>query len=153
MRLELVPKIGEWNIAADLPDIDDSGNVVFRHFATSGALSLGFEVNATLEYSSFLTRFWHAQDLSSTGFTNAFAQRVTSRRTGVDLLIKGPSMRLFSTKWHLGFLLFGYYEDLVFQGHDTGENALVPLPEGGHGAPFTIDESTAYAGGGLTLDW
>ncbi|MCX6109520.1 MAG: hypothetical protein NTZ90_07955 [Proteobacteria bacterium] len=141
-RIELTPKLGLWSIDARLPDLDDQGNPVGRTFKASGLFSAGLELSAEWEGPWYLGRLWHARDLSTPlSRVGGMTRNVYSARTGFDAVIKGPPVGLFGRDWHLGFLIFGYYEDMTFD--EKAKN----------GNRFEFIYSTAYAGGGLSLAW
>jgi hypothetical protein len=153
-RLEVAPKVGQWTIDSRLPDVDGDGNVTFRKFRSTGALSFGLELSAEVERPQYLVRFWYGRDLSTNALgRQAFPREVTSERKGLDALLKGPRLNVFGSQWHLSYLLFGYYDDLEFTGKGGGSD-LNPTASSGSGAgKFSLQVKTAFAGGGLSLSW
>lgn len=142
-RVELVPKLGNWNFAANIPVVTDTGDHEVRSFDLRSGLSFGLEGALEKFSSKYLVRAWASRDFS-TSFLGALKSNVTSTRAGIDALIGGPRLPLLGIDFKLAFLLFLLNDHFSIGG--TRDAA-----EGGGQYQITID--APVAGGGLALTW
>jgi len=142
-RIEVIPKLGVWNINSRLPDIDADENIVTREYKASGLKNFGLEINGVIENASYLARLFHARDMTMLASKTADGAKheLQANRTGLELYIKGGPLRFISNsiKWNL--LAFDYFEDLTIN------------ESGGTKSDLKFVYSTAFAGGGVSLSW
>ena len=137
-RIDFTPKLGVWNIDAELPV--SSGSNVFTKVPVKidYGLAVGGEIGAEMVWSWAMFRLWGSSELGIS-LTGGSSSSVTSTRGGLDTWIEGPGI---GGPFHVSFLLFSAYESVTVKKDTTTENI-----------PLELSFSQIYTGAGLSLSW
>ncbi len=136
----LTPKLGRYNLDADLPVvINEAGDMGAHHYSVGKGLATGLE--ADMEFASlfYVLRGWGAKDFSGVGIKTT--ERVTSTRFGLDLFLKSSGMKIGSRTLSIAYLAFVSSESLQIQGSDDEIGS------------YDLKLSVPFAGLGIGFQW
>ena len=152
--LSLAPRLGIWHMQGRLPIVQPDGSLTAANVGTNRAFAYGYDVAVEAEKSLGIVRLWHASAISSSVAKTILPTKVTSRRVGMDLLIKGPSLNALSKGVSLSFLVFTFYESLTIKGSYLPVATDVPSVRAPvESQSVDVGISSAFGGVGVSTTW
>jgi hypothetical protein len=145
-RIDFVPKLGVWDVAALLPVKTQSGTLR-QEFSIDKRMSFSLEVGAEWIGSWYTIRTWASQDQSLT-VGKIDTSGIITTRLGLDTYLPtGPTIRLKSTSIKCTMLIFAELDEIKLSAPkgSSSESDRLRIDE--------IDFDSGYAGGGIVIAW